>query len=56
MGTGNRSQGKIYWKKAVQYKLAQNASPDVIAQFSSSYRTWRGTNVNVTVYFPKKHN
>jgi len=51
MGTGNRSQGKILWKKAVQYKLANKAPSDVIDQFSSSYRAWRGTNVNVTVHF-----
>ena len=30
MGTGNRSQGKMYWRKAVEYKLANNAKKSVI--------------------------
>ena len=30
MGAGNRSQGKMYWRKAVEYKLANKAKANVI--------------------------
>ena len=30
MGAGNRSQGRMYWRKAVEYKLANKAKDDVI--------------------------
>ena len=30
MGVGNRSQGKMYWRKAVEYKLANKHKSDVI--------------------------
>ena len=30
MGAGNRSQGAMYWKLAVEYKLANKSKPEVI--------------------------
>jgi hypothetical protein len=30
MGAGNRSQGKMYWRKAVEYKLANKVKNNVI--------------------------
>ena len=44
MGVGNRSQGKEYWKRGVEYKLDGKMPQNVIDQFSKSMRTWRATN------------
>ena len=30
MGAGNRSQGMVYWRAAVEYKLANKAKDSVI--------------------------
>ena len=35
MGAGNRSQGKLYWRKAVEYKLANKAKDNVIGNIVS---------------------
>ena len=42
MGIGNKSQGKLYWKKAVEYKLKNQFTQDVIGLSSFLNREqWR---------------